>query len=96
MGFSASVSIVRPGVVRARKILAPGMSWVIAAVFALADLARGSLASLLAFLSGWWTRGTSLAAQLDARHDTGRQDTLLTWAARHGQAEAVRLLLEGG
>merc|ERR1712091_253212 len=62
----------------------------------LADLARGDLASLRAFLSGRRTRGTSLAAQLDARHDTERQDTLLTWAARHGQAEAVRLLLEGG
>ena len=51
----------------------------------LADLllARGDLASLRAFLS-------------DARHDTELQDTLLTWAARHGQAEAVRLLLEGG
>merc|ERR1712147_212513 len=62
----------------------------------LADLARGDLAALRAFLSGRRTRGTSLAAQLDARHDTERQDTLLTWAARHGQAEAVRLLLEGG
>ena len=57
----------------------------------LADLARGDLASLRAFLSGRRTRGTSLAAQLDARHDTEKQDTLLTWAARHGQAEAVRL-----
>ena len=28
--------------------------------------------------------------------DTDTQDTLLTWAARHGQAEAVRLLLEAG
>ena len=63
---------------------------------ALADLARGDLASLRAYLSGRRTRGTSLAAQLDARLDTERQDTLLTWAARHGQAEAVRLLLEGG
>ena len=62
----------------------------------LADLARGDLASLRAFLSGRRTRGTSLAAQLDARHDTEKQDTLLTWAARHGQAEAVRLLLEAG
>ena len=62
----------------------------------LADLARGDLAPLRAFLSGQGTRGTSLAAQLDARHDTEKQDTLLTWAARHGQAEAVRLLLEGG
>ena len=63
----------------------------------LADLARGDLGSLRAFLSGRGTRGTSLAARLDARHDTERQDTaLLTWAARHGQAEAARLLLEGG
>ena len=62
----------------------------------LADLAVGDLGSLLALLSGRRTRGTLLAAQLDARHDTERQDTLLTWAARHGQAEAARLLLEGG
>jgi len=62
----------------------------------LADLARGDLASLRAFLSGRGIRGTSLAAQLDARLDTEWQDTLLTWATRHGQAEAVRLLLEGG
>ena len=62
----------------------------------LADLARGDLASLRAFLSGQGTHGTSLAAQLDARQTTITQDTLLTWAARHGQAEAVRLLLEGG
>jgi len=32
----------------------------------------------------------------NARLDTETQDTLLTWAARHGQAEAVRLLLEAG
>ena len=56
----------------------------------LADLARGDLAWLHALLSGRRTRGTLLAAQLDARHDTGTQDTLLTWAAHHGQAEAVR------
>ena len=62
----------------------------------LPDLAVGDLAALRAFLSGRGTRGTSLAAQLDARHDNEKQDTLLTWAARHGQAEAVRLLLEGG
>ena len=49
----------------------------------LAELSRGDLAWLRAFLSGQGTRGTSLAAQLDARHDTARQDTLLTWAARH-------------
>ena len=28
--------------------------------------------------------------------DTAARDTLLTWAARRGRAEAVRLLLEGG
>ena len=56
----------------------------------------GDLASLRAFLSGRQTRGTSLTAQLDARHDTEKRHTLLTWAARHGQAEAARLLLEGG
>jgi len=33
----------------------------------LADLARGNLAGLRAFLSGQGTRGTSLAAQIDAR-----------------------------
>ena len=47
----------------------------------LADLARGDLASR--------TRGTSLAAQLDARHDTERQDTLLTWATRHGYCRGL-------
>ena len=56
-----------------------------------ADLAVGNLGSLLALLSGRRTRG-----RLDARLDTDTQDTLLTWAARHGHAEAVRLLLEGG
>ena len=55
---------------------------------------RPGLAARLPLRAG--TRGTSLAAQLDARLDTEKQDTLLTWAARHGQAEAVRLLLEGG
>jgi len=63
----------------------------------LADLAAGDLASLLAFLSGQQTRGSSLVAQLDAiLADTEKQDTLLTWAARHGQAEAARLLLQAG
>ena len=62
----------------------------------LTDLAVGNLGSLLALLSGRQTRGTSLTAQLDARLDTDTQDTLLTWAARHGQVKAVRLLLEGG
>jgi len=42
----------------------------------LADLARGDLAALHALLSGQGTHGTSLAAQLDARHDTEKQDTL--------------------
>ena len=62
----------------------------------LAALAKGDLASLHALLSGGRTRGTPLAAQLDARLETEFKDTLLTWAARHGQAEAVRLLLEAG
>jgi len=62
----------------------------------LPELAVGNLAALRAFLSGWGTRGTSLTAQLDARLDTEKQDTLLTWAARHGQAEGVRLLIEAG
>ena len=57
----------------------------------LADMAAADLASLHAHLSGRRTRGS-----LDARLDTEKQDTLLTWAARHGQAEAVRLLLEAG
>ena len=55
------------------------------------DLAVGDLGSLRALLSGRRTRG-----RLDARLNTDTQDTLLTWAARHGQAEAVRLLLEAG
>ena len=59
-------------------------------------LTVGDLALLRALLSGRRTRGTSLTAQLNARLDTEKQDTLLTWAARHGHAEAVRLLLEGG
>jgi len=49
----------------------------------------GDLAALRALLAGWRTRGT-----LNARLDTEKQDTLLTWAA--WQAEAVRLLLEAG
>ena len=57
----------------------------------LADIAAGRLASLHAHLSGRRTRGS-----LNARLDTEKQDTLLTWAARHGQAEAARLLLEAG
>ena len=57
----------------------------------LADIAAGDLASLHAHLSGRRTRGS-----LNARLDTERQDTLLTWAAHHGQAEAARLLLEAG
>ena len=52
----------------------------------LPELAVGDLAALRAFLSGGQTRGTSLTAQLDARHNTEKRDTLLTWAARHGQA----------
>ena len=57
----------------------------------LPDLAVGDLVALRALLSGRRTRD-----RLDARLDTEKQDTLLTWAARHGQAEAVRLLLEAG
>ena len=57
----------------------------------LLDLAVGDLAALRALLSGRRTRG-----RLNARLETETQDTLLTWAARHGQAEAVRLLLEAG
>ena len=52
----------------------------------LPDLAVGDLAALRAFLSGCGTRGTSLTAQLDARLDTEKQDTLLTWAARGAAA----------
>jgi len=51
-----------------------------------AELAVGDLGSLRAFLSGRGTRGTSLTAQLDARLDTEKQDTLLTWAARGAAA----------
>ena len=75
-------------------LLSGGMSG--ASLALLPELAVGDLAALRALLSGWGTRGTSLTAQLDARLDTDTQDTLLTWAARHGQAEAVRLLLEAG
>jgi ankyrin repeat protein len=57
----------------------------------LPELAVGELGALRALLSGRRTRG-----RLDARLDTDTQDTLLTWAARHGHAEAVRLLLEAG
>ena len=57
----------------------------------LADIAVADLASLRAHLSARWLPGS-----LNARLDTDKQDTLLTWAARHGQAEAVRLLLEAG
>ena len=55
------------------------------------DLAVGDLAWLRALLSGRRTCG-----RLDARLDTEKENTLLTWAARHGQAEAARLLLEAG
>ena len=61
----------------------------------LPDLAVGDLAALRAFLSGWGTRGTSFTAQLDARLDTENQDTLLTWAARHGQAEQQLIVWYG-
>ena len=55
----------------------------------LAKLAEGNLGSLRALLSGLRTRGTSLAAQLDARLDTEKQDTLLTWAARRAGPRAT-------
>ena len=57
----------------------------------LADLARGDLAALhLLLLSG------TIDSLLDARLETEHQDTLLTWAARHAQSAAVRLLLDSG
>ena len=59
------------------------------------DLAKGDLASLHALLAGR-TRGAALTALLDARLEAKNQNTLLTIAARHGQADAVRLLLESG
>ena len=59
----------------------------------LPELAVGDLAALRAFLSGRGTRGTSLAAQLDARLDTEKQDTLLTLAARHGQASLFKITM---
>ena len=60
----------------------------------LPNLENGNLASLHSVLAGW-TRGAALTAQLDRRLETGRHTgTLLTYAARHGQADAVRLLLE--
>ena len=62
----------------------------------LPELAVDDLTALRAFLSGRRTRDTSLAAQLDVRHDTDKQDTLLTWATRHGQAEGARLEREHG
>ena len=60
-----------------------------------AELRRGNLGSLRALLAGW-TRGPALTAMLDARLEAANQHTLLTIAARHGQADAVRLLLESG
>ena len=40
--------------------------------------------------------GGRAAGSTRGSRPTDTQDTLLTWAARHGQAEAVRLLLEAG
>ena len=71
--------------------LSDGMSGTVSQEALLPELAVGELGALRAVLSGRRTRG-----RLDARLDTDTQDTLLTWAARHGHAEAVRLLLEGG
>ena len=61
----------------------------------LADLRRGDLTSLRALLAGR-TRDPALTALLDARLQAESQFTLLAWAAWHGQADAVRLLLESG
>ena len=61
----------------------------------LADLRRGNLTSLRALLSGR-TRGAALTALLDARLEAANEFTLLAFAAWHGQADAVRLLLESG
>ena len=43
---------------------------------------------------GEWLASRGL--QVDARHDTEKGDTLLTWAARHGNEEALALVLEAG
>ena len=63
--------------------------------FVLADLRQGNLTSLHALLAGR-TRGAALTALLDARLEAENQNTLLIFAAEHGQADAVRLLLESG
>ena len=60
-----------------------------------ADLRQGDLTSLRALLAGR-TRGPALTALLDARLEAENQYTLLIIAAWHGQADAVRLLLESG
>ena len=52
----------------------------------LAAVVRGDVAAL----------SPLLPPSLDARLDTEKQDTLLTWAARHGQAAVATLLLERG
>ena len=57
----------------------------------LVGLGQGDHTFLMAILSARRMRGT-----LNAWYPNPTQDTLLTWAARHGQAEAVRLLLQGG
>ena len=60
-----------------------------------AELCQGNLGSLRALLAGR-TRGPALTALLDARIEAENHFTLLMIAARHGQADAVRLLLESG
>ena len=61
----------------------------------LGALRQGNLGLLHALLA-LRTRGAALTAELDARLEAANQNTLLTYAAYYGQADAVRLLLEGG
>ena len=61
----------------------------------LANVEKGNLTSLKALLDGR-TRGAALTALLDARLEAANEFTLLAYAAWHGQADAVRLLLESG
>ena len=59
-----------------------------------AELRRGDLTSLRALLAGR-TRGAALTAELDARLEAENQNTLLTYAAWCGQADAVPLTNPG-
>ena len=63
----------------------------------LANVEKGNLTSLKALLDGR-TRGAALTltALLDTRLVAAKEFTLLAYAAWHGQADAVRLLLESG